>query len=196
VPDDEPQLRFASAEQWEGWLEQNHPVATGVWLEIAKRGSGIETVRYPEVLDSAICFGWIDARRRALDDELFLQRFTPRRARSRWSRVNREKAEALIAAGRMGSAGLAEVEAARSDGRWDAAYESQSRATIPEDLEQALAASPQASATFAELSSQNRYSILYRLQEAKRPETRRRRLEKFVAMLEAGETIHPQRRTT
>lgn len=191
---EEPQLSFASEVEWESWLERNHAACTGVWVEIAKRDSGIESVRYPEVLDSAICFGWIDARRQALDETRFLQRFTPRRVRSRWSRVNREKAEALIAASRIRPTGLAEVEAARADGRWDAAYESQSRATVPEDLERALAASPQASAAFAGLSSQNRYSILYRLQEAKRPETRQRRLEKFVAMLEAGETIHPQRR--
>jgi uncharacterized protein YdeI (YjbR/CyaY-like superfamily) len=192
--EDEPQLSFASAAEWESWLERNHAARSGVWVVIAKRGSGIESVRYPEVLDSAICFGWIDARRRALDETRFLQRFTPRRARSRWSRVNREKAEVLTTASRMRPVGLAEVEAARADGRWDAAYESQSRAAVPEDLEQALAASPRASAAFAGLSSQNRYSILYRLQEAKRPETRQRRLEKFLTMLEAGETIHPQRR--
>lgn len=190
----EPRLRFGCADEWESWLESNHSSCEGVWIEIAKQGTGIESVRYPEVLDSAICFGWIDARRRALDDLRFLQRFTPRRARSRWSRVNRDKAEVLIAKSRMRPAGLVEVEAARGDGRWEAAYESQARAAVPDDLAAGLEASPRARAAFAALSSQNRYSILYRLDEARRPETRRRRLEKFLAMLEAGETIHPQRR--
>jgi uncharacterized protein YdeI (YjbR/CyaY-like superfamily) len=194
--EEEPRLRFSCAREWEDWLERNHASCAGVWIEIAKQGTGIESVRYPEVLDSAICFGWIDARRGALDERRFLQRFTPRRSRSRWSRVNRDKAEALIAASRMRPAGLAEVEAARGDGRWQAAYESQARAAVPDDLAAALADSPRASAAFAALSSQNRYSILYRLDEARRPETRRRRLEKFLAMLEAGETIHPQRRPT
>ena len=159
-------------------------------MQIAKKGTGIESVRYPEVLDSAICFGWIDARREALDEEYFLQRFTPRRRRSRWSRVNREKAERLIAEGRMRPPGLAEVERAKADGRWEAAYESPSRITVPDDLRRELEARPKARASFEELNSQNRYAILYRLEEAKRPETRARRLAKYVAMLEAGETLH------
>jgi uncharacterized protein YdeI (YjbR/CyaY-like superfamily) len=188
----EPELSFASAAQWEAWLEQSHSTCTGVWIAIAKKDSGVESVRYPEVLEVALCFGWIDARRERLDAARFRQRFTPRRARSRWSRINREKAEALIEQGRMRPAGLAEVAGARADGRWEAAYESQRTATVPEDLASALSASPRAAACFSTLSSQNRYAILYRLQDARRPETRRRRLEKFVAMLEAGETIHPQ----
>lgn len=182
---------FASALEWEAWLEQHHATSDGLWVAIAKKGAGIESVRYPEVLDSAICFGWIDARREGLDEQRFLQRFTPRRARSRWSRINREKAEALIASARMRPAGLQEVERARADGRWEAAYDGQRIARVPEDLARELEARPRAAAFFAELSSQNRYAILYRLQDARRPETRRRRLEKFVAMLEAGETIHP-----
>ena len=186
-----PRIRFASAAEWEEWLERNHAESDGVWIEMAKKGSGIESVRYPEVLDLALCFGWIDGRREALDERFFLQRFTPRRARSRWSRINREKAERLIEAGRMRPAGLAEVERARADGRWEAAYEGQRTADVPDDLRRELDARPKAREFFETLSSQNRYAILYRLQDAKRPETRARRLEKFVAMLEAGETIYP-----
>ena len=184
-------IAFASDAEWERWLEDNHADSDGVWIKMAKKGTGIDSVRYPEVLDIAICFGWIDARREALDDRYFLQRFTPRRARSRWSRINREKAERLIAEGRMRPAGLAEVERAKADGRWEAAYEGQRSMPVPDDLQRELDARPEAAEFFAGLSSQNRYAILYRLQEAKRPETRARRLEKFVAMLEAGETIYP-----
>jgi uncharacterized protein YdeI (YjbR/CyaY-like superfamily) len=186
-----PKLPFASAAEWEKWLEDNHTDSDGVWIKMAKKGSGIDSVRYPEVLESALCFGWIDGRREALDERYFLQRYTPRRPRSKWSRINREKAERLIAEGRMRPAGLAEVERAKADGRWEAAYESQRNISVPEDLQRELDAHPKAKAFFAELGSQNRYAILYRLQEAKRPETRARRLAKFVAMLEAGETIYP-----
>jgi uncharacterized protein YdeI (YjbR/CyaY-like superfamily) len=187
---DPPQIAFASAAEWEAWLEEHHAASDGVAVKIAKKGSGIASVAYPEVLDIALCFGWIDGRRNALDDRFFLQRFGPRRARSRWSQINREKAEALIEQGRMRPAGLAEVERAKADGRWDAAYAGQRSMGIPDDLQRELDARPQAAAFFAGLSSQNRYSILYRLQDAKRPETRARRLAKFVAMLEAGETIY------
>jgi uncharacterized protein YdeI (YjbR/CyaY-like superfamily) len=186
-----PRIAFASAAAWEEWLEDHHAVSEGVWVKMAKTGTGIESVRYPEVLECALCFGWIDGRREALDARYFLQRFTPRRPRSRWSRVNREKAEGLIADGRMRSAGLAEVERAKADGRWDAAYEGQRTSTIPDDLQRELDARPTARAFFAGLDSQNRYAIVYRLQEAKKPETRARRLAKFVAMLEAGEKIYP-----
>ena len=187
-----PTIFLASAREWEEWLEANHATSPGVWLKIAKKDTGIESVRYPEVLESALCFGWIDGQREALDERYFLQRFTPRQPRSKWSKINREKAERLVPAGRMRPAGLAEVERAKADGRWEVAYESQSRIAVPDDLERELATRPQAKEFFATLSSQNRYAILYRLQDAKRPETRARRLEKFVAMLEAGETIHPQ----
>jgi uncharacterized protein YdeI (YjbR/CyaY-like superfamily) len=186
-----PRIPFPSASQWEQWLEDNHAGSEGVWVKMAKRDSGIESVRYPEVLESALCFGWIDGRREALDERHFLQRFTRRRPRSKWSRINRETAERLIAEGRMRPAGLAEVERARADGRWEAVYHGQKTITVPDDLQRELAARPQARAFFAELSSQNRYAILYRLQDAKKPETRARRLKKFVAMLEAGETIYP-----
>ena len=184
-------IAFPSAAEWEAWLEANHATAPGVWIKMAKKDSGVDSVRYPEVLESALCFGWIDGRREALDERFFLQRYTPRRARSRWSRINREKAERLIADGRMRPAGRAEVEQARADGRWDAAYEGQRSIVVPEDLRRELDARPEAKAFFEQLSSQNRYAILYRLHEAKRPETRARRLEKFVAMLEAGEKIYP-----
>jgi uncharacterized protein YdeI (YjbR/CyaY-like superfamily) len=183
-------LAFDSDADWEAWLDEHHASCDGIWMKIAKKGSGITTVAYPEVLDTALCFGWIDGQRKALDDTYFLQRFTPRRARSRWSQINRDKAEALIQAGRMRPAGLAEVERAKADGRWAAAYGGQRSMTVPPDLQRELDARPDAAAFFAQLSSQNRYAILYRLHDAKRPETRARRLQKFVAMLEAGETIH------
>jgi uncharacterized protein YdeI (YjbR/CyaY-like superfamily) len=185
-----PEISFPSAAEWEDWLEDNHAVSEGVWIKMAKKGTGIESVRYPEVLESALCFGWIDGRREALDERYFLQRFTPRRPRSKWSRINRDKAERLIAEGRMRPAGLAEVERAKADGRWEAAYEAPRSIAVPDDLRRELDARPKAKARFAELNSQNRYAILYRLQDAKKPETRARRLAKFVAMLEAGETIY------
>jgi uncharacterized protein YdeI (YjbR/CyaY-like superfamily) len=165
-------------------------VANDVWIQIGKKDTGIESVRYPEVLESALCFGWIDARRHALDERYFLQRFTRRRPRSKWSRINRDKAERLILDGRMRPVGLAEVEQAKADGRWEAAYEGQKRIMVPDDLQRELDSRPKARSFFAGLNSQNRYAILYRLQDAKKPETRARRLAKFVAMLEAGETIH------
>jgi uncharacterized protein YdeI (YjbR/CyaY-like superfamily) len=186
-PADFPELPFASAEAWDDWLAANHGSADGVWVKIAKKGAGIPTVAYPEVLDVAISYGWIDGQRRALDDTWFLQKFTPRRARSRWSRINREKATRLIEEGRMRPAGLAEVERAKADGRWDAAYDSPRNITVPPDLQAELDADPE---FFDRLNSQNRYAILYRLQDAKRPETRARRLEQFVGMLKRGETIH------
>jgi uncharacterized protein YdeI (YjbR/CyaY-like superfamily) len=185
-----PKLPFASPSEWQQWLEDNHAVSEGVWIKMAKKDAPIESVRYPEVLESALCFGWLDGRREALDERYFLQRYTPRRSRSRWSRINREKAERLIADGKMRPAGLAEVERAKADGRWEAAYEGQRSSTVPDDLQRELDAHPRAKAFFAELNSQNRYAILYRLQDAKKPETRARRLATFVAMLEAGKTIH------
>jgi uncharacterized protein YdeI (YjbR/CyaY-like superfamily) len=187
---DDPTLAFASAGDWEAWLEERHASAGGVWMKIAKKGSGIASVTYAEALDVALCFGWIDGQKRSFDERFFLQRFTPRRARSLWSQRNREHIERLTAAGRMRPAGLREVEAARADGRWDAAYAAQGSATVPDDLQRALDADPQAAAFFATLSSQNRYAILFRLQTAKRPETRARRLTTFVEMLRNGETLH------
>jgi uncharacterized protein YdeI (YjbR/CyaY-like superfamily) len=185
-----PTLTFASPKDWERWLEANHD-AGGVWIKMAKKGSGIASVTHAEALEIALCFGWIDGQRKGLDDQFFLQRFTPRRPRSNWSRINREKAELLIAAGRMRPSGLAEVERARADGRWEAAYEPQSTARVPDDLQRELDARPDVERFFASLDSRNRYAILYRLQDAKRPETRARRLAEFVAMLEEGRKPYP-----
>jgi uncharacterized protein YdeI (YjbR/CyaY-like superfamily) len=184
-------MSFTSPAEWEEWLDDHHAVSDGVWIRMAKKDSGIESVTHPEALEIALCFGWIDSRREALDERYFLQRYTPRRPRSRWSRINRDKVERLIADGRMRPAGLAEVERAKADGRWDAAYAGQRSAAVPDDLQRELDARPAAREFFAGLSSQNRYAILYRLHDAKKPETRARRLAKFVAMLEASETIYP-----
>lgn len=181
---------FASQGELEAWLEENHASSQGLWLKIAKKGSGVESVSYAEALEVALCFGWIDSQKRALDERHFLQRFTPRRPRGRWSRINREAAEGLIAASRMRPAGLAEVEAAKADGRWEAAYEGQRTAEVPGDLRRELDANPAAREFFAGLDSANRYAIVYRLNDAKKPATRERRLRKFVAMLERGEKIH------
>ena len=182
---------FASAAEWEAWLREHHDTAPGVWIRFARKGAGVASVTYLEALHAALCFGWIDGQARSVDERWYVQRFTPRRARSIWSKRNREFATALIEAGRMQPAGLAEVERAKSDGRWDAAYDAPSTATVPEDLRAALDARPEAAAFFATLNSQNRYAILHRVQTAKRPETRARRIEQFVTMLAAGETLHP-----
>jgi uncharacterized protein YdeI (YjbR/CyaY-like superfamily) len=181
---------FATPADLEGWLEANAADSPGIWLKIAKKGAPVPSVTYAEALELALCFGWIDSQKRGLDDTHFLQRFTPRRPRGRWSKINREKCEALEAAGALRPAGAAEVAAAKADGRWDAAYESARTAQVPEDLQAELDANPKAAAFFAELDGTNRYAILYRLQEAKKPETRVRRLTKFVAMLERGEKLH------
>jgi uncharacterized protein YdeI (YjbR/CyaY-like superfamily) len=181
---------FKSADELEAWLDRNHASSDGIWLKIAKKGSEVAGVSYSEALTLALCFGWIDSQKKGLDDRHFLQRFTPRRPRGRWSRINRDQAEELIATGRMRPSGLAEVEAARADGRWEAAYEGQRRAKVPDDLRAALDRNRPAAEFFATLDSANRYAILYRLDEAKKPETRERRLHKFVTMLERGEKIH------
>jgi len=181
---------FAGPRELEAWLEENHGSCEGVWLKIAKKGAAEPGVTYAEALQLALCFGWIDSQKRGFDDQHFLQRFTPRRPRGRWSRINREKAEVLIEVGEMRPAGLAEVEAAKADGRWEAAYEGQRAAKVPSDLQLELDANPTAAEFFASLDSANRYAIVYRLEEAKKPETRERRLRKFVAMLERGEKIH------
>jgi uncharacterized protein YdeI (YjbR/CyaY-like superfamily) len=190
VPDELPVLEFASADELEVWLEENHGSSEGIQLKIAKKGSGIPSVTHAEALELALCFGWIDSRRDALDERHFLQRFTPRRPRGRWSRINRDKAEQLIESGRMRPAGLAEVEAAKADGRWDDAYLGQRAAEVPEDLRRELDRRPAARDFFEQLDSANRYAILYRLDEAKRPQTRERRLRRFVEMLERRERFH------
>jgi uncharacterized protein YdeI (YjbR/CyaY-like superfamily) len=192
MPNDPEVLPFATAEEWEAWLRAHHETVTaGVWIKFARKASGIPTVTYREALQVALRFGWIDGQARGHDESWYLQRFTPRRARSIWSKRNREFATALIEAGDMEPAGLREVERAKADGRWDAAYDAPSTATVPDDLKAALEANPAASEFFAGLDRQNRYAILHRVQTAKRPETRARRIETFVAMLAAGEKIHP-----
>ena len=188
---DLPILPFASRVSWEAWLAENHETSNGLWLKIAKKGSGVGTVSYTEALDAALCYGWIDGQKGKFDDDHWLQRFTPRRPRSKWSKVNREKAAKLIASGEMKPAGLREVERARADGRWDAAYEAQSEATVPEDLRLKLKKNEKALKTFAGLDSANRYAILYRIQDAKKPETRARRIEEYVAMLTEGKKLYP-----
>jgi uncharacterized protein YdeI (YjbR/CyaY-like superfamily) len=190
MADDPPILLFASSAAFEAWLEDNHADSAGLWLKIAKKGSGVASITYAEALELALCFGWIDSQKRSFDGKFFLQRFTPRRPRGKWSRINRDKAVELIDAGAMRPAGLAEVEAAKADGRWEAAYAGQRTATVPEDLQRELDRNVAAREFFATLDSANRYAILYRLEDAKKPQTRERRLRKYVGMLERGEKIH------
>jgi uncharacterized protein YdeI (YjbR/CyaY-like superfamily) len=187
---EQPTLAFASPAAFETWLAEHHTESDGIWLKFAKKASGIESVVYAEALEVALCYGWIDGQSKSLDADWYLQRFTPRRRRSPWSKINREKVAALIAAGRMQPAGHAEIERAKADGRWDAAYDSASKIAVPDDLQAALDVNPAARDFFVTLNGSNRYAILYRIQDAKRPETRTRRIEKFVAMLANGETLH------
>jgi uncharacterized protein YdeI (YjbR/CyaY-like superfamily) len=189
--DDLPILSFESQHAWEAWLGERHADAPGVWLKIAKKAAGSPSVSYAEALEGALCYGWIDGQKASLDDQHWLQKFTPRRPKSGWSRVNCAKATALIAAGRMQPAGLRQVELARADGRWDAAYESQRTIAIPPDLQSELARRPEAREFFGTLDSRNRYAILYRIHTAKKPETRAARIEKFVDMLARREKIYP-----
>ena len=186
-----PIMPFASREAWEAWLEEEHATSDGLWLKIAKKGSGIETVTFAEALDAALCYGWIDSQRGGFDERFFLQRFTPRRPRSKWSQVNREKVAKLMEAGRMRPAGLREVERAKADGRWDAAYEPQSAATVPEDLRLELEKNEGAREFFETLDRANRYAMLHRIQDAKKPETRARRIAKYVEMLAEGKKLYP-----
>jgi uncharacterized protein YdeI (YjbR/CyaY-like superfamily) len=184
-----PILSFDSDAEFAAWLADNHETR-GLWIRVAKKGTGIPSVDRGEALQIALRHGWIDGTAQRVDDEYYVQKFTPRTPRSRWSKINRASVERMIAAGEMHPAGLREVEAARADGRWDAAYAGPASQTVPDDLQRALDANPKAAAFFTTLTSQNRYAILYRVEEAKRPETRARRIEKFVGMLERGETMH------
>lgn len=181
-----PQLEFADQAGWEGWLGTNHESADGVWLMFAKKASAVTTVTYAEALDVALCFGWIDGHVKRLDDDYYLQKFTPRRKRSRWSLINTEHVARLIEAGRMRPAGQAQIDAAKTDGRWDAAYASPSRAEIPSDLRSQLDRSTKAAEKFESLSKSARYTILYAIEDAKRPETRERRIKKYVDLLKQG----------
>lgn len=184
-------LLFEGAQDWLAWLEENHASTCGVWLRFAKKASPLCSVSYTQALEGALCYGWIDGQAKKLDEDSWIQKFTPRARGSLWSQVNRDKALQLIESGAMKPAGLREVERARDDGRWDAAYEPSSTANVPSDLGSELDARPQASAFFASLDSRNRYAILFRLQTAKKPETRARRLREFIALLEKGEKIYP-----
>lgn len=186
------QRLFADATAWWAFLEKQHATSPGVWMKIAKKEAPETSVQYPEALDAALCFGWIDGQKKSIDAQYWLQKFTPRARRSIWSKVNRDKVQALAEKGLMQPAGLAQVERARQDGRWEAAYDSWSAAEVPPDLQAALDASANARANFARLSGQNRYAILFRTHQAKRAETRARRIAEFVAMLESGAAIHPQ----
>lgn len=188
---DVPILPFEDKQAWAAWLSSHHATAAGVWLKLGKKGSGKPSVTYAEAVEVALAWGWIDGQKRPVDAAWWLQRFTRRGPKSIWSRVNREKAVALIEAGAMKAPGLAEVERARRDGRWEAAYESQSRATVPPDLAAALAANPRAARFFEALEAHNRYAVLFRIHAAKKPETRAMRIEKFVAMLARHEKLHP-----
>ena len=186
-----PIMAFPSREAWAAWLDEHHTDSAGVWLAIPKKGAGEAGVSYADALELALCYGWIDGQKGTLDERFWLQRFTPRRPRSIWSRVNRDKALALIARGEMKPAGLREVERAQADGRWEAAYEPPSTMEVPDDLRQALATNQAAAAFFAALDRTNRYAILHRIHTAKKPETRARRIETFVAMLADGKKLYP-----
>jgi len=191
VQPDQPIIPFASQEHWASWLDANHAISKGIWLKIAKKDAGIATVSYGAALDVALCYGWIDGQKASLDEQFWLQKFTPRGTRSRWSKVNRDKAETLMERGAMQPAGMAEVERAKRDGRWDDAYEGQRNATVPEDLKRELDKNPVALAFFATLKGANRYAILYRIHDAKKPETRARRIEQFIAMLNEHKKVYP-----
>lgn len=186
---------FARPADWEAWLADNHRSSQGVWLRLAKKDSGLRSITYAEALELALCYGWIDGQKRADSEQAWLQRFLPRSDRSVWSRINREKAQTLIASGRMQPAGQAAIEVAKKNGNWDAAYESPKAATVPSDFQVALDANPEAREFFDALDRANRYAILFRIQTVKRPETRARKIQEFIQMLKRRERIHQPRRT-
>lgn len=181
---------FKSAKAFDAWLKKHHTTSDGLWLKIAKKGAGEPSVTYLEAVEIALCWGWIDGQKKGLDDQHFLQRFTPRRARSIWSKINVDKVAALIEAGRIQPAGQAQIDAAKTDGRWGKAYDSARTSSVPDDLQAALEASPKAKAFFATISASNRYAVLWRVQTAVKPETRARRIAKLVEMLGNGEVVH------
>lgn len=185
-----PIMSFETQQGWETWLKEHHAETKGIWLKIAKKEASTPSVSYAEALDSALCYGWIDGQKAAFDDKYWLQKFTPRTAKSIWSKVNCNKAEALIAEGRMQPAGLRQVEQAKSDGRWERAYESQSKISIPDDFQSALDNDPKARDFFNTLDSANRYAFLFRIQAAKKPETRAAKIQKFVEMLHKQQKLH------
>ena len=183
-------LPFPKQKDWADWLRKNHAKSSGVWLKLAKKNSGIQSVSYAEALETALCYGWIDGQKKSYDESFWLQKFTPRGAKSIWSKINKAKAGELIKSGRMKPAGLNAVERAKQDGRWDAAYDSPSVSTVPPDFQARLNKSAKAKAFFATLNSANRYAILFRIQTAKKAETRARKIEQFIEMLERKEKLH------
>ena len=194
-PADLPVLSFATVSAWSEWLVTHHASSRGLWLKIAKKGAGSASVTYSEAIDGALAWGWIDGQKGRFNDVWWLQRFTPRTAKSAWSKINRAKVEALIANGRMEAPGLAEVERAKRDGRWGRAYDGARSSSVPADLIAAFARNARARAFFDTLDGTNRYAILYRVQTAKKPETRAERITRFVALCARNETIHPRRQT-
>ena len=185
-----PVLMFTDGQSFERWLHQQTKDAAGAWLKFAKKAANSPTLTKADAIDVALCYGWIDGQLDRYDDDYWLVRFTPRKPRSKWSEVNKKRATELLAEGRMREAGLAQIEAAKADGRWDVAYAPASSATVPDDLQEALDANPEAARFFATLKGANRYAILYRIGSVKRPETRARKIAEYVAMLGRGETIH------
>jgi uncharacterized protein YdeI (YjbR/CyaY-like superfamily) len=190
----DPIRLFATQSAWAQWLEKHHRDSRGLWLRLAKKESGLQSITYAEALELALCYGWIDGQKRGESQQAWLQRFLPRSAKSIWSKINRDKALGLIACGRMRDAGLEAVEAAKKDGRWQAAYDSPKGANVPQDFQIALNASKKAQKFFENLDGANRYAVLFRIQTAKKAETRARKIREFVAMLERNETIHPPRK--
>jgi uncharacterized protein YdeI (YjbR/CyaY-like superfamily) len=186
-----PIMSFETQQDWEAWLKEYHADTKGIWLKIAKKEARTPSVSYAEALEAALCYGWIDGQKAAFDDNYWLQKFTPRTVKSIWSKVNCGKAEALITEGRMQPAGLRQVELAKSDGRWERAYESQSKITIPDDFQSELDKNPQAKDFFSTLDSANRYAFLFRIHAAKKPETRSAKIQKFVEMLNQQQKLHP-----
>ena len=184
-------MSFETQQDWERWLTEHHTDTVGIWLKIAKKETGIPSVNYSEALDSAICYGWIDGQKASFDDQYWLQKFTPRRPKSIWSKVNCDKATALIAEGRMQPAGIRQVELAKADGRWESAYESQGKITIPADFQSELDKNQKAKDFFSTLNSINRYEILFRIHSAKKPATRSARINKFIEMISNNQKIYP-----
>lgn len=189
-PDGKPIVEFRKKSDWTKWLGKNHDKSSGVWLRMAKKDSGLTSIDHNEALDAALCYGWIDGQARSEGDKTWLQKFTPRSKRSIWSKKNRENVKRLIESGEMRAAGLAEIERAKKDGRWDAAYDSPRTITIPDDLMSAFKKNKNAKKFFDKLDSRNRYAVLFRIHNAKRAETRAKRIKQFVEMLERGEKIH------
>ena len=188
---EQPVIAFETAEGWEAWLAKNHAESNGIWLRFFKKGTGIASINYAEALDEALCYGWIDGQGKSHDEQSYIQKFTPRRPRSVWSKRNTEHIRRLTNAGRMKPAGLAEVEAAKKDGRWARAYAPPSAATLPDDFVRELNKNKKAKAFFETLNKRNTYPITFRLENARKPETRERRLREILAMLERGEKFYP-----